>query len=158
MAAEPFPAVEAPAPFVVARHRRAELQAGMVALERALAVPAAEAGWADRLRRQVDELRRAFAHHVTATEGPDGMYADILLNAPRLSHRVKRLTGEHADATAAIDALVKLVADAPDDLDQAWVDRVRDEATTLVASLERHRQRGADLVWEAYHLDIGGCD
>ena len=32
----------------------------------------------------------------------------------------------------------------------------REAATALVGVLVRHRQRGSDLVWEAYDLDLGG--
>jgi hypothetical protein len=33
---------------------------------------------------------------------------------------------------------------------------VRAAATSLLARLARHRQRGADLVFEAYQVDVGG--
>jgi hypothetical protein len=36
------------------------------------------------------------------------------------------------------------------------VDHVRELGTTLLGALVRHRQRGADLVFEAYQVDIGG--
>jgi hypothetical protein len=32
----------------------------------------------------------------------------------------------------------------------------REEVTTLMGQLVRHRQKGADLVWEAYDVDLGG--
>ena len=149
---------EPSSPFVVARHRRAELLAAINDLERALAAPSAEPGWTEHLGDQVEVLRHSFADHVAATESTDGMYADILRTAPRLSRGVQRLVAEHDDATVSIEALAKLVDDAPPDADPAWVDLIRDEATELLARLVRHRQRGADLVFEAYQRDIGGCD
>jgi hypothetical protein len=36
------------------------------------------------------------------------------------------------------------------------VEAVRELAIALLAKLSRHRQRGADLVYEAYQTDIGG--
>jgi len=36
------------------------------------------------------------------------------------------------------------------------VDSVRDLGTALLGRLVRHRQRGSDLVFEAYEVDIGG--
>ena len=149
---------EPSSPFIVARHRRAELLAAINGLEGALAAPSAEPGWTEHLAQQVEGLRHSFADHVAATESPDGMYADILRTAPRLSRGVQRLVAEHDDATVSIEALAKLVDDAPPDADPAWVDLIRDEATELLARLVRHRQRGADLVFEAYQRDIGGCD
>ena len=32
----------------------------------------------------------------------------------------------------------------------------REAATELVGRIVRHRQRGADLIYEAYEVDIGG--
>jgi hypothetical protein len=32
----------------------------------------------------------------------------------------------------------------------------REEVTTLMGQLVRHRQKGADLVYEAYDVDLGG--
>ena len=36
------------------------------------------------------------------------------------------------------------------------VDEVRDAGLALLGRLSRHRQRGADLIWDAYQTDIGG--
>ena len=36
------------------------------------------------------------------------------------------------------------------------VDSIRESATTFLGRLSRHRQRGADLVFDAYQTDIGG--
>jgi hypothetical protein len=38
----------------------------------------------------------------------------------------------------------------------AWpLHQARDEIQRLLGLIMRHRQRGADLVWEAYGVDIG---
>ena len=42
--------------------------------------------------------------------------------------------------------------------DALSVDEARDEIQRLLGRLVKHRQRGADLVWEAYTRDIGGAD
>jgi hypothetical protein len=34
----------------------------------------------------------------------------------------------------------------------------RNDLQRLLGRLSRHRQLGADLVWEAYNLDIGGIE
>jgi hypothetical protein len=34
---------------------------------------------------------------------------------------------------------------------------VRDDLQRLMGRIVRHRQGGADLVWEAYAIDIGGA-
>jgi ATP phosphoribosyltransferase regulatory subunit HisZ len=142
-------------PVDIARTRRAELLAAITALERALAAPAGDPVWAARVQARTDQLASAFDDHVSATEGPDGMYAEILRTAPRLRFGVDRLATEHDDIRVAISSLDKLIDDLtePDD-----VGRIRDEGVALLARLVRHRQRGADLVFEAYAQDIGGCD
>ena len=146
-----------PEPVDLARTRRAELLAAITALESALAAPAGDPVWAARVQARNDELASAFDDHVNATEGTDGMYADILRTAPRLRFGVDRLATEHDDIRVAITALGKLIDDltdsGPDD-----IGRIRDEGIGLLARLVRHRQRGADLVFEAYSQDIGGCD
>ncbi len=40
--------------------------------------------------------------------------------------------------------------------DARSVDETRDEIQRVLGRLVKHRQRGADLVWEAYNRDIGG--
>jgi hypothetical protein len=146
-----------PEPVGVARTRRAELLAAITGLERVLAVPARDPTWAARVEAAIAALATAFDHHIAATEGSDGMYAEILRSAPRLDFAVNRLVLEHADARASIAALGKLSAELGGS-DLGGIERVRDEGTELLAKLVRHRQRGADLVFEAYAHDIGGCD
>ena len=150
-----------PEPVDIARTRRAQLLAAINALECALAVPARDPTWTVQVSAGVDRLAQAFDAHVLATEGADGMYSEILRNAPRFSFAVNQLVLEHADARSAIAALCKLVADlagAAPDAPADLIERIREDGTQLLASLVRHRQRGADLVFEAYAHDIGGCD
>lgn len=146
-----------PAPVDVARTRRAQLLAAINRLECALAVPAGDPSWTTQVRAGIRTLSTAFEQHIAATEGPDGMYAEILRNAPRLSFAVNRLVVEHADTRASISALAELT-DERSASDQDDIERIRDAGTNLLATLVRHRQRGADLVFEAYAHDIGGCD
>ena len=40
---------------------------------------------------------------------------------------------------------------------EMWpLDNCRDDLQRLLGGIVRHRQHGADLVWEAYNVDIGG--
>jgi hypothetical protein len=88
------------------------------------------------------------------TEAAGGLYEEILENAPRLANRVKRLRREHADITAAIRSGSAETQAATQD--PGRVEALRDHAVRLLADLVRHRKRGLDLVYEAYHVDIGG--
>lgn len=137
------------------RRHRAELLESLRALEHALAAPAVGdvAAWAQRVSTALVELEADFREHVELTEGADGLYRSLLEVAPRLSNVVRTLTGDHTRIRTAIGLLVATTG-AP--LVATDVARVRQAGTTLIARLSRHRQRGADLVFEAYQTDIGG--
>ena len=139
------------------RRHRAELRESMSALENALAAPAVSdrARWAERVHVAAVELAGDFREHVDTAEGPDGLYHEILDTSPRLSEAVAALTREHLLIRREVDGLVDRVA-APSDVED--VDRARVLGTALLGRLVRHRQRGSDLVYEAYQYDIGGED
>ena len=127
----------------------------MSALEDALAAPSSadHARWAQRVHVALVELSGDFRAHIDITEGPNGLYRDLLETSPRLSGAVARLTGEHTLIRGQVDNVLARVT-APAVVED--VDRVRDLGTALLGRLVRHRQRGSDLVFDAYDFDIGG--
>ncbi|HSE09096.1 MAG TPA: hypothetical protein VLB29_10550 [Nocardioidaceae bacterium] len=135
--------------------RRAELKDSMSSLEHALASPAAgdASRWTDRVQVALIGLSADLRQHVDVTEGPEGLYHDLMQTAPRLAGEVDHLTGEHTVLRKAVDGLLTEVRSPQAEQDVA---RLRDLGTELLATLSRHRQRGADLVYEAYEVDIGG--
>jgi hypothetical protein len=137
------------------RRRRAELLDSMRAVEQALAAPTPgrEADWAERVHVALVELAADFRVHVDITEGPAGLYGELVTTAPRLAGKVDRLTRAHGVIQDHIDGALAR-AGAPDV--SAHVDEVRQHATAMLAELLRHRQHGSDLVFEAYAVDIGG--
>jgi hypothetical protein len=137
------------------RRHRAELRESMSALEDALAAPATgdTQRWAQRVHVAAVELAGDFREHVDLTEGPDGLYREVLTTSPRLSGAVDALTREHVLISGQVDSLLDRVAASEVIGD---VDRVRDLGTALLGRFVRHRQRGSDLVFEAYEFDIGG--
>jgi hypothetical protein len=138
------------------RRRRAGLRRTMTAFE--VATAAALVGrpqeWRTELLGHVDDLRKAWQSHVSGTEGPGGLWEQIRTDAPRLDGGIRRLRREHELMTAEVDGLRQALVDA--DEDEARLAGVRERATTLLQKLARHRQRGADLIFEAYQRDIGG--
>ncbi|MDG4784892.1 hypothetical protein O7626_02915 [Micromonospora sp. WMMD1102] len=120
-------------------------------LAQALAASARDPGWRPRIRSSLGGLRGAFVEHMVSTEGPDGLYAELLDHAPRLARGVHVLLREHAAVVDTMAALQRRV-----DLPEVSVTELRNRATDLLRELHRHRQRGADLVYEAYQTDIGG--
>ena len=109
--------------------------------------------WAERVHVALVELSADLREHIDVTEGHDGLYADLLATAPRLSDAVARLAREHARIRDHVDGLLARVR-TPEGKED--VDKVRDLGTMLLGLLVRHRQRGSDLVYEAYELDVGG--
>ena len=140
-----------------ARTRRGELHRALLDLELVLAGAArgrAQA-WADSVRAALVRVRDTFTAHIDVTEGADGLYQEVLVQAPRLSGAVNRLQGEHVEIMGALAEVDRQLDAPPSDAD-AWVESIRDAAITLMGLLVRHRQRGADLVYEAYDVEIGG--
>lgn len=137
------------------RQHRAELRESMAALEQALAAPAADqkGGWAERVHVALVELSGDIREHIDITEGPDGLYPGLLTTAPRLSNSVASLTREHIEIRGLADGVLARMSEPIVSTD---VEDVRELAIALLAKLSRHRQRGADLVYEAYQTDIGG--
>jgi hypothetical protein len=151
-----------------AKGQRLSLRRAIDGLEQALTqAPASEGGaqtgaWLERLGGALGHLDEVFAVHVQVTEGAGGLYEEIVENAPRLANRVKRCRREHADIGGAIRRGIAEAGIASARLaereagDAGEVQALRDHAVRLLADLVRHRKRGLDLVYEAYHVDIGG--
>jgi len=137
------------------RQRRGELRESMDAVEHALAAPAAAGRerWVQRVQVALVELCGDFREHMDITEGPHGLYRDVLKTSPRLTDAVTRLGSEHRVIKDRVDELLARVT-APEAVED--VDTVRDLGTALLSVLVRHRQRGSELVFEAYEVDIGG--
>jgi len=141
------------------RLRRAGLKTVMSELELALAAPAPNrVEWVMGAREALAAVHETWTRHIVETEAPGAFLDELVSDAPRLSTPTTRLRREHSEILAAITRGEKRLATPPEMEDDylAWVDETRAELTTLCAALARHRQRGADLVYEAYDVDIGG--
>ena len=139
------------------RRRRAELRESLSALEYALSAPATGRAviWGEVVHEAAGRLGDDFAEHIDVTEGPDGLHQTILAGDLRLANAVARLTDEHAVISAEVAELVQ-ATEAP--VTPGDVEEVREQGTALLGRVLRHRQRGADLIYEAYETDIGGGD
>jgi hypothetical protein len=136
------------------RAHRSELRDSVAAVDDALAAPISrQEQWLERVHAALAELAHDFDVHIDLTEGQGGLYEDVRSSSPRLSGRVRRLTDEHVRYAAHLDSLlVRLDGNGPIDDPLA----LREEVTTLMGQLVRHRQSGSDLVFEAYEVDLGG--
>ncbi|MGE9808417.1 MULTISPECIES: hemerythrin domain-containing protein [unclassified Janibacter] len=136
------------------RAHRAELRDSVAAVDDALSNPIARGGaWRERVRAALAELAHDFEDHIDLTERPGGIYDGVREGHPRLEAAVTRLTGEHVTLRDDLAGYLTILehggtlADLP---------AFREELTSLLGRLVRHRQKGGDLVYEAYEVDIGG--
>jgi hypothetical protein len=143
-----------PGPWEELVRQRAELRESMSALELALSGPVSgdQVRWAERMQVALVELSADVRGHITFTEGSAGLYVDLLATAPRLAGAVDHLTQEHVEITALLEDLIaRATPPVTDD-----VADLRELGNALLARLVTHRQRGSDLVYGAYELDLGG--
>jgi len=152
MTTEPQPT---PALAAAARRRR-ELREALAAFEDAIASPFRDIeSWRSDVVERLEALQTAFADHVEETERPDGLYDEMSREASHVAARASRLRAEHPAITAAlVEGQRRLEAPLGSEAD---VDAVRNDLERLMGRIIRHRQGGADLVWEAYAIDIGGA-
>jgi hypothetical protein len=139
-----------------ARSRRLALREAIDRLEDALSAPSRQAGWADKVTRCVAQVRSAFDAHVAEVEAEGGMLADVLESHPRLAPVVAVLRDEHVAVDDALDQLAGELVDIGGDFGADQAATVRRRGVELIGAVVEHRQRGADLVFDAYSVDIGG--
>lgn len=112
------------------------------------------AGWLQGVRDRVEKLRTALDRHVGVHEGPDSFHADVVRHQPHLAARVQWLQRDHtrlSDALGSVERELDSATPADESMDQ-----VRALGTDVLHLFVRHRQRGADVVWEAFNYDVGG--
>ena len=135
-----------------ARVRRHLLGDALHGLERALAGPSDADHWIEGVAACLAELRRALDEHIEVTEGPGGLLEEVRDLAPRLSGEIGFIEAEHEE-------LVDLLGKALTSLEQSTDPKaIRNRAMALLPRLSLHRQRGADLVYDAYNVDIAAGD
>lgn len=156
---EPTPQQEEDALRTV-RVERADLFEELVRLEHALAapLPGRIPAWSAAVHEALVDLAAAFERHIAVNEGPSGLFSGIRDAAPRLDGELGKLTAEHAEIRSQLASALSTIRDVESTNDPDAALTAREEVSELLARLTRHRQRGADLVWEAYSVDIGVGD
>lgn len=142
-----------------AARRRADLHRALIEVEHAISSPAIgrEADWTKQVLLQLEDLARTIDEHIEVAERPEGLYDEITQKAPRLSHKIERLRAEHPEMReSTAQTIAKLRSSG---VGEPWpLEQARDDLQRLLGKIVHHRQLGADLVWEAYNLDIGGIE
>jgi hypothetical protein len=114
----------------------------------------------------LDQLQAVWTEHSAVTEQPGGMLAQIVTDCPRLAPAADRLRHEHAtvsQALAAARAALDPGTSSPPGSGTAGQAAETDTGGTGASSLlravadavDRHREAGRSLLYEAYQVDLG---
>lgn len=139
---------------VRARRERLHLAEESLASAAAAPFPGRLDLWWAGVTNAARELAEMFEHHVGETEGDDGLFTEIEAVAPRLSNDITMLRAEHREIEDALVALTSSTApESPEGVATA-----REAILQVLSRLARHRFAGSDLLYQAYHVDIGAAD
>ena len=139
-----------------ARVRRSALGDAADLIEDLIARPGSDPQWTMRVADSLQGLQHAFAAPVDEVESDDGLLPQLLADAPRVANGVHRMEREHVTITDDLDAAARLVASCGGECGTDTVEAIREAVVDVLRAISRHRQKGADLVYEAYNVDIGG--
>lgn len=134
------------------RAHRAELRESVAAVDEALTDAVDRGDWPQRLHTALLELSHDFTDHVELTERPGGLYDTVRRKAHRLAGAVDKLVDDHLGLREEISRAIAVLEATPPQEPSA----VKGEMTDLVERLVRHRQKGGQLVYEAFAVDLGG--
>jgi diacylglycerol O-acyltransferase / wax synthase len=145
------------AALAAVHERRDEFYEGILELERAFAAPAGDdaPAWAAHSAGAVEAMRRVLDDHIQETEAPGSFYDDVVEHSPHLVNAARRLQAEHPPLLTSIDALALELATVTDD---DGVEATRTQALELIKAMLEHRHRGAELVYDAYNVDVATGD
>lgn len=107
---------------------------------------------AEQLGSSLERLAFAWVRHVADTEAPEGLLSDLAEKAPRLCPAVEELRHDHRALAEELRAL-RLRVKAEDGHPTAPTCQ---EIGSLLQMMVHHDEMGAELIWEAYNVDIGG--
>ncbi|HUG08544.1 MAG TPA: hypothetical protein VMP13_06585 [Acidimicrobiia bacterium] len=131
--------------------RRQELYDAMTDLERAVARPSGAADWRIEIETALSHLEAALSDHTSQVEAEDGLFTEILDRAPHLHAAVETLRDEHRSLESACHRATSMSAD--------WsTQMLRRRVNALLVRLTLHRQSGAELLFDAFNVDIPAGD
>lgn len=128
-------------------------------LEAALgaAAPGREEPWIDRVVESLRLLKSALAEAPGKSERRDGLWLDIERTCPRLMSRLEGLQQEYDEIRRQIDATLERLLGRGKNERTDFSD-IRQRVAWLVTAIRHHQAREADLIFEAFNLDIGVGD
>jgi hypothetical protein len=132
--------------------RRKDLYDAMQRLESSVARASGQDDWAVVVADALQIMHDALQRHVIEIEADNGLFAEVVGRAPGLASDVAILRNDHEDLLFSCREAGELVANwsAPAE--------IRRKVLGLLGRLAIHRQRGAELLFDAYNVDLGAGD
>jgi hypothetical protein len=144
-----------------AAHRRIGLQRGrlrnaaIVFEQISSDVDANRDTWIVAVGVALNGLADAWDEHVAFTEGPDGLFEELLDDTIEVAPEIDRLRRDHEALDIHVARVRELLAQesaGPDDT------RVLLALTGIAKLVDQHRRRGADLLYRVYSVDVSAGD
>lgn len=110
--------------------------------------------WSVAVPSSLVRLRAAFIDHIDFTEGPHGLF-DEMLHDPEaeVSSEIDQLRRDHITIVAAMDRAEAALASPPSD-----DDHLRELVASVARLVGKHRRKGAQLLYDVYSVDISAGD
>lgn len=133
--------------------RRLDLYEAMQRLEAAAARSTSQPDWVDGMRESLQNLDEALEHHVTEIESDNGLFDEVMERSPHLAPDIEMLRVEHDQLTSHCRAaLDRASAHDPDR------GELRRRALSILGRIAMHRQSGAELLYDAFNIDLSVGD
>jgi hypothetical protein len=111
--------------------------------------------WLTAIGVALNGLADAWDDHVAFTEGPDGLFEELLDGSVEVAPEIDRLRRDHeilATQVTRVRELLAMPGAGPDDT------RILLALTGISKLVDHHRRRGADLLYRVYSVDVSGGD
>lgn len=133
--------------------RRRDLYDVMQRLEASAARPSGAEGWRQQLDDSLSALDKSLRRHTAEIEAEQGLFEEVAVRSPNLIPLVNDLRREHVDMSASCSDARGLVArsETPSSV-------IRAAIIDLLGRLVIHRQRGAELLYDSYNLELAAGD
>jgi len=134
------------------RRARHDCWASIVDLQNALDAPPTPSfsAWAAGVVDALFKLRGTFGEPLVVTEGPHGLYEEVMERTPRLAHNIAYLRDEFEAIRERLQDDLVVMADP-----SVTVATARHIIPELLGVLESHREKEAELIYQSYEVDIG---
>ncbi len=111
--------------------------------------------WLVAIGVALEGLADAWHDHVTFTEGPGGLFEELLEETYEVAPEIDRLRRDHEVLIAHVVRARELLASdgaGPDDT------RILLSLTGIAKLVDQHRRRGSDLLYRVYSVDVSAGD